>query len=69
MLDTLTKKAEIRRIDKSICYLQEATYFLKILFIHERHTERGKDTGRGRSRLPMGNPMSTRPQTQDNTLS
>ena len=25
--------------------------FLKILFIHERHTERGKDTGRGRSRL------------------
>ena len=22
------------------------------LFIHERHTERGRDTGRGRSRLP-----------------
>ena len=29
----------------------------KILFIHERHRERGRDTGRGRSRLPMGNPM------------
>ena len=22
-------------------------YFFKILFIHERHTERGRDTGRG----------------------
>ena len=27
------------------------------LFIHERHTERGRDAGRGRNRLPMGNPM------------
>ena len=27
-------------------------YFFKILFIHERHTERGRDIGRGRSRLP-----------------
>ena len=33
--------------------------FLKIfyLFIHERPTERGRDTGRGRSRLPAGSPM------------
>ena len=33
--------------------------FLKrfYLFIHERHTERGRDTGRGRSRLPVGSPM------------
>ena len=28
-----------------------------ILFIHERHRERGRVTGRGRSRLPVGNPM------------
>ena len=27
------------------------------LFIHERHKERGKDTGRGRSRLHAGSPM------------
>ena len=26
------------------------------LFIHERHTERGRETGRGRSRLPAGEP-------------
>ena len=27
------------------------------LFIHERHRERGRDTGRGRTRLPAGNLM------------
>ena len=27
------------------------------LFIHERHTERGRDIGRGRSRLLAGSPM------------
>ena len=34
-------------------------YFLKMLFIHERHRERerGKDTGRGRSRLHAGSLM------------
>ena len=34
-------------------------FFLKIfnLFIHERHRERGRDTGRGRSRLPAESPM------------
>ena len=26
-------------------------------FIHERHTERGRDTDRGRSRLPTGSLM------------
>ena len=31
--------------------------FLKILFIHERHTERGRGIERGRSRLPAGNLM------------
>ena len=29
-------------------------FFLNIVFIHERHRERGRDIGRGRSRLPMG---------------
>ena len=35
-----------------------ASSFLKIfyLFIHERQTERGRDTGRGRSRLPVVEP-------------
>ena len=27
------------------------------LCIHERHGERGRDIGRGRSRFPVGNPM------------
>ena len=35
-------------------------YFFKrfYLFFHERHRERGKDTGRGRSRLHAGSPRS-----------
>ena len=33
-------------------------FFLRFyLFSHERHTERGRDIGRGRSRLPAGSPM------------
>ena len=28
-----------------------------LLFIHETHTERGKDIGRRRSRFPVGSPM------------
>ena len=32
-------------------------YLKKILFIHERHTQRGRDTGRGRSRLHAGSLM------------
>ena len=28
----------------------------EILFIHGRHTHRGRDTGRGKSRLPGGEP-------------
>ena len=40
------------------------------LFIHERHTERGRDTGRGRSRLPVGSPMwDSIPGPQDHDLS
>ena len=41
-------------------------YFLKILFIHERHTKRGRDIGR----LPAGNPiwdLILRPQDHDLT--
>ena len=32
-------------------------FFLKRLFIHERHTERGRDIGRGRNRLHAGSPL------------
>ena len=32
-------------------------YFFLILFIHERHTERSRDTGRRRKRVPVGSPM------------
>ena len=40
------------------------------LFIHERHTERGRDTGRGRSRLPAGSPMQDlTPGPRDHDLS
>ena len=31
--------------------------YLKILFIHDRHTERGRDTGRGKSRLLTRSPV------------
>ena len=31
--------------------------FFKVLFIHERHTETGRDIGRGRTRIPVGSPM------------
>ena len=45
---------------KHICF-SFFNIFFKILFIHERHTERererGRDTGRGRSRLPPGRLM------------
>ena len=34
--------------------MPEVIIFWKILFIHERHRERGRDTGRGRSRFPRG---------------
>ena len=46
-------------------------FLIKIyLFIHERHRERGRDTGRGRSRLPAGSPMwDSIPGLQDHTLS
>ena len=38
---------------------------IKILFIHERHRERGRDIGQGRSRVPM----DSNPGPQNHTLS
>ena len=38
-------------------------FFFKILFIHKRYRERGRDTGRGRSRLHAGSPMWDCPGT------
>ena len=59
---------------KSLCFLHDSTYFyfLKILFIYSWETERetGRDTGRGRSRLPAGSPMQDSiPGSQDHNLS
>ena len=46
-------------------------FFLRFdLFIHETQRERGRDTGRGRSRLNAGSPMwDLIPGAQDHTLS
>ena len=45
-------------------------FFFKILLIHERHKERRRDKGRGRSRLPAGSPMwNLIPGPQDHDLS
>ena len=45
-------------------------FFLKILFIHERDRKRGRDIGRGRSRLLAGSPMQNLfLEPQDHTLS
>ena len=44
---------------KEGCYFFFLTHFFSLrfyLFIHERHTERGRDTGQGRTRLPAGEP-------------
>ena len=38
-------------------YLFKDLYFY--VFIHERHTERGRDIGKGRSRLHAGSQMRT----------
>ena len=39
-------------------------------FIHERHRERGRDLGRGRSRLLTGSPMwDSTPESRDHALS
>ena len=45
-------------------------FFLRFyLFIHNRQRERGRDTGRGRSRLHAGSPMwDSIPGLQDHTL-
>ena len=38
-------------------FTNQFLFLIFYLFIHERHTERGRDTDRGRSRLPAGSPM------------
>ena len=51
-------------VHRPIEKIAQSTFFLKILFIHKRHThthtergrERGRDIGRGRSRLHAGEP-------------
>ena len=37
--------------------LNKSVFFKKKKFIYERDRERGRDTGRGRSRLPVGSLM------------
>ena len=37
--------------------IENSFFFFEILFIHERHTEKGRDIGRGRSRLPAASQM------------
>ena len=45
-------------------------FFFKDLFILERHRDRGRDIGKGRSRLPVGNGMRDLiPGPQDHALS
>ena len=52
---------------------QEVAFFFSLrfyLFIHERHRERSRDPGRGRSRLPTGSPMwDSIPGPQNHDLS
>ena len=51
--------------------LLENQVFFKILFIYSWETERGRDIGRGRSRLPVGSPVQDSipgPQTDDPML-
>ena len=39
-------------------FRDKVNFFLRFyLFIHERHREKGRDIGRGRSRLPVGSLM------------
>ena len=48
----------------------QPSFLIFYLFIHERHTERGRDTGRERSRLHVGNMMwDSIPRLQDEDLS
>ena len=62
----------------NVCFLDPfdlCLFFLMLplrfyLFIHERHRERGRDSGRGRSRLPVGSPKwDSIPGPQDHNLS
>ena len=50
--------------------LKVVFFLIFYLFIHERHRERGRDIGRGRSRLPKGSLVQDSiPGSQDHHLS
>ena len=46
-----------------IPYLLQSFFLIFYLFIHERHTERSRDIGRGRSRLPVETDVGLDPRT------
>ena len=62
---TLQNKTHARKMP-----VDSVMIFLKLyLFINEKHRERGRDTGRGRSRLHAGSPMwDPIPGLQDHAL-
>ena len=45
-----------------LCLLHFILFERFYICIHERHRKRGRDTGRGKSRLPVGIPIGTRSQ-------
>ena len=49
----------MKHSNKVNCYCFIAAFFWRrfYLFINERHRERGRDTDKGRSRLPVGSRM------------
>ena len=66
-LQKINSKGNSLRNPQDFC----RAFFKKIfyLFIHERHRERGRDIGRGRSRLHAGSPMwDLIPGPQDHNL-
>ena len=70
---TICKSEETKGRSAFIKFCEEIgeDFFFKIyLFIHGRHRERGRDTGRGRSRLLAGSPMwDSIPGPRDHALS
>ena len=56
LADTLIYKHFLLICGLSFHFLK-GIFFFFLIFIHERHTERSRDIGRGRSRLPVGRLM------------
>ena len=65
----------MRRIVRVVSTASKTFYSIKFffefyLFIYERHTERGGDIGRGRSRPPAGSPIQDLiPELRDHNVS